>query len=50
MRQILKIDPSVKFFRKGEMYQCIGEGATKKVLLQLASLPYIFKIDPFYGE
>jgi hypothetical protein len=51
-RQVHRIDRSVKFFHKpsDEQYDCIGEGATREVLLKLASLPYIKRIDPFYGE
>jgi hypothetical protein len=51
-REVSKIDPSIRFFSKpGEdEYMCIGEGATQAVLLRLAGLPYIKRIDPFYGE
>jgi len=51
-REVKKIDPSVRFFKKpnDDLYSCIGEGATQNVLIKLASLPYIIKIDPFYGE
>jgi hypothetical protein len=49
-RQIHRIDPSIRFFLRKDEYQCIGGGATKERLLRLASLPYIKKIEPFYGE
>jgi hypothetical protein len=51
-RQVHRIDRSVKFFHKpsDEQYDCIGEGATPEVLLKLAGLPFIKRIDPFYGE
>jgi hypothetical protein len=51
-REIKKIDPSIRFFTKpgSDQYMCIGEGATQAVLLRLAGLPYINRIDPFYAE
>lgn len=33
-----------------DQYLCIGEGGTRETLLKLASLDYIARIDPFYGE
>jgi hypothetical protein len=51
-KEIGKIDPSIRFFSKpgSDQYTCIGEGATQAVLLRLAGLPYIERIDPFYAE
>jgi hypothetical protein len=51
-KEIKKIDPSIHFFKRpgADAYLCIGEGATEKVLIKLASLPYIFRIERFYGE
>jgi hypothetical protein len=56
--EVSRIDPSVNFFagpsgRVGcdtTQYLCIGEGATRAVLLRLARLDYVKKIGPFYGE
>lgn len=56
--EVKAIDPSLQFYdgsrgRIGctrEQYLCIGEGGTREVLLKLASLDYIERIDPFYGE
>lgn len=57
-KEVLSIDPSIRFFdgpsgRVGcdtGQYLCLGDGATRDVLLKLASLEYIEKIVPFYGE
>jgi hypothetical protein len=51
-REVRRIDPSIKFFLESDstQYNCIGEGATQQVLLKLAGLTYIARIDPFYGE
>lgn len=57
-KEVAKIDSSVQFYANsrgrvgcGEsFYLCIGEGATKEVLLKLARLDYILSIEPFYGE
>ena len=50
--EIRKIDKSIRFYKRpgDNTYLCIGEGATENVLIKLASLPYIIKIDRFYGE
>lgn len=56
--EVLSIDSSVRFFEgsKGRIgcspgqYLCIGEGGTRDVIIRLASLTYIERIDPFYGE
>lgn len=55
--EVLAIDPSVKFTASPGRIRCdasewlvIGEGGTRATLLALASLPYIARIDPFYGE
>ncbi len=55
--EVLAIDPSLKFYTSPGRIRCtggqflvIGEGGTKATLLALASLPYIARIDPFYGE
>lgn len=51
-KEVSAIDPSVNFFKKpsADYYQCIGEGGKQRVLIQLASLSYIKRIDRFYGE
>jgi hypothetical protein len=51
-KEVLAIDSSVKFFKSStaHQYDCIGEGGTRDVLLKLANLDYIRRIDPFYGE
>lgn len=51
-KEINRIDPSVRFYKRpgDDTYMCIGEGATEDVLIKLASLPYIVRIDRFYGE
>jgi hypothetical protein len=33
-----------------DQYLCIGNGGTRAILLKLASLDYVERIDPFYGE
>jgi hypothetical protein len=33
-----------------DQYLCIGEGGTRDTLLRLASLDFVERIDPFYGE
>lgn len=55
--EVLEIDPSLKFYTSPgrirctkEEYLVIGEGGTKDTLLALASLDYVARIDPFYGE
>ena len=55
--EVKAIDPSVQFSTSPgrirctkEQYLCIGQGATKDTLLELAQLDYIERIDPFYGE
>jgi hypothetical protein len=56
-KKVFRIDPSVRFYsgpvgRSGchGQYLCIGEGGTKKVLLELAKLEYIKQINPCYWE
>jgi hypothetical protein len=51
-KEIHRIDPSVRFHKRpdDDTYMCIGEGATENVLIKLASLPYIVRIERFYGE
>jgi len=51
-KEIKRIDPSIRFHKRpgDDTYFCIGEGATENVLLKLASLPYIIRIDRFFGE
>lgn len=56
--EVQAIDPSLQCYagsrgRIGctrDQYLCIGQGGTREVLLKLASLDYIARIDPFYGE
>ncbi len=57
-REVEAIDPSVTFYpgvpgrircTKGQ-YLCIGEGGTREVLLRLAALTYVERIEPFHGE
>jgi hypothetical protein len=51
-KEVASIDPSIRFFKKpgeGE-YTCIGEGANPAALIRLGQLPYIRRIDRFYGE
>jgi hypothetical protein len=55
--EVLEIDPSLKFYTSPGRIRCtkdewlvIGEGGTKDTLLALAQIPYIARIDPFYGE
>lgn len=33
-----------------DQYLCIGAGGTRETVLELASLDYVARIDPFYGE
>ena len=51
-RKVHRIDRSVKFFDRSSngQYDCIGEGATKEMLLKLARLSFIKRIEPFYAE
>lgn len=49
-KEVASIDPSVRFFRREDYYQCIGSGGSPKVIRKLARLPYIKKINRFYGE
>jgi hypothetical protein len=57
-KQVSSIDKSVQFYigpsgRIGcedNQYLCIGSGGKRETILKLASLDYIKKIDPFYGE
>ena len=57
-KEVLRIDKSIRFFngpsgRVGcgtDQYLCIGEGGNRKALLELAGLPYVKVIMPFYGE
>jgi hypothetical protein len=57
-KEVAAIDSTVRFFtgptgRIGchpDQYLCIGDGGTQEVLLTLAGLHYITRIDPFYGE
>jgi hypothetical protein len=56
--EVLAIDPSLAFYTgtpgrircTREQILCIGEGGSREVLIKLASLSYIHRIDPFYGE
>jgi hypothetical protein len=61
IKEVQSIDPSLKIYphspgrigcKKGE-YLCIGDTHQvqwKEILLKLANLTYIQKINPFYGE
>lgn len=51
-KEVKEIDSSVRFFeRKNEnRYQCIGESGGPSKIIRLAQLPYIKKINRFYGE
>lgn len=56
--EVKALDPSLKFYAgtpgrircRRDQYLCIGEGGTRDVLLKLASLDYVERIEPFYGE
>ena len=56
--EVHAIDTSIQFHRGGRgrigctstQILCIGEKGTRAVLLKLASLDYVMRIDPFYGE
>ena len=56
--EVRAIDASIQFYRGGrgrigctrDQILCIGEKGTRAVLLKLASLDYVARIDPFYGE
>ena len=43
-KQVIRIDPSVTFTARADMYQCIGENATKEKVFQIIALPYTYKI------
>ena len=51
-KEVAAIDPSVRFFKreKENNYQCIGGGGNPGTIVKLARLPYIKKINRFYGE
>jgi len=56
--EVRGIDSTLQFYPGGrgrigcttEQFLCIGSGGTRSVLLKLASLDYITRIGPFYGE
>lgn len=56
--EVSHIDASMQFYPgtpgrircSRQQILCIGEGGTRDVLLKLAQLDYIERIDPFYGE
>ncbi len=55
--EVKAIDPSIQFYTSpgrirctSDEYLCIGQAGTKEMLLELAKLDYIDRIDPFYGE
>lgn len=58
LKEVTAIDSSLQFYAgtpgrigcKRDQYLCIGQGSTREVLLKLASLDYVERIDPFYGE
>ena len=51
-KELVSIDPSLRVFKRNgeDHYTCIGEGGNPALLIRLARLPYVKKIDRFYGE
>ena len=43
-KEVLRIDPTLSFTARSDMYQCIGENATKEKVFQIVALPYTYKI------
>jgi hypothetical protein len=43
-KEVLRIDPTLSFTARTNMYQCIGENATKEKVFQIVALPYTYKI------
>lgn len=58
LEEVKAIDPSLTCYPSSpgrigcarDQYLCIGQGGIREVLLKLASLDYVERIDPFYGE
>ncbi|BCX02929.1 MAG: hypothetical protein KatS3mg053_0867 [Candidatus Roseilinea sp.] len=56
--EVRAIDPSLQCYAESrgrigctrDQYLCIGQGGTRETLLKLASLDYVERIEPFYGE
>ena len=57
-KEVAAIDASIAFYKgvpgrircTRQQILCVGQGGTREVLRKLASLDYIERIDPFYGE
>jgi hypothetical protein len=42
--EVQHIDSSVRFTKRTDSYQCIGDHATKEKVYQIVALPYAYKI------
>jgi hypothetical protein len=42
--QVLHIDLLIQFTNRTDMYQCIGDNATKEKVFQIVALPFTYKI------